>query len=62
MRLRGKTALVFGAGSNGEGIGNGKAAAIAYARAGANVFVVDLSRVAANQTRDMIRDEGFLCE
>ena len=62
MQLRGKTALVFGAGSNGEGIGNGKAAAIAHARAGANVFVVDLSRDAANQTRDMIRDEGFLCE
>jgi NAD(P)-dependent dehydrogenase (short-subunit alcohol dehydrogenase family) len=34
-KLQGKVALVFGAGSIGDGWGNGKAAAVAYARAGA---------------------------
>ena len=34
-RLKGKTAIVFGAGSSGPGWGNGKAAAVAYAREGA---------------------------
>jgi hypothetical protein len=33
-RLAGKVAIVTGAGSNGPGIGNGKAAAIVYAREG----------------------------
>ncbi|RWO22893.1 MAG: 3-oxoacyl-ACP reductase, partial [Mesorhizobium sp.] len=33
-RLRGKSAIVFGAGSSGPGWGNGKAAAVAFAREG----------------------------
>src|SRR5215469_4915684 len=57
-RLRGKVAIVFGAGSAGEGWGNGKAAAVAYARAGAHVAAVDLELTAAEVTRDLILGEG----
>src|SRR4051794_26973596 len=57
-RLRDKVAIVFGAGSIGEGWGNGKAAAVAYARAGAKVAAVDLDPAAAALTRDLIAGEG----
>lgn len=57
-RLQGKVALVFGAGSIGEGWGNGKAAAVAYARAGARVVAIDLKQEAAATTRDLIAGEG----
>ncbi|WP_262331565.1 SDR family NAD(P)-dependent oxidoreductase [Bosea sp. BH3] len=57
-RLNGKVAIVFGAGSIGEGWGNGKAAAAAYARAGARVVAVDLNAAAAEATRDIILSEG----
>ena len=40
-RVKGKVALVTGAGSVGPGWGNGKAAAALYAREGAKVFLVD---------------------
>ena len=40
-RLEGKVAIVTGAGSSGEGIGNGKAASILFAREGAKVLLVD---------------------
>ena len=46
-RLKGKTAIVFGAGSSGPGWGNGKAAAVAFAREGAQVACVDLVDKAA---------------
>ena len=39
--LRGKVAVVTGGGAAGEGIGNGRAAAILLARAGTSVVVVD---------------------
>jgi NAD(P)-dependent dehydrogenase (short-subunit alcohol dehydrogenase family) len=57
-RLGGKAAIVFGAGSVGEGWGNGKAAAVAYARAGARVAAIDINLAAATATRDLIRGEG----
>ncbi|MCP5370834.1 MAG: SDR family oxidoreductase [Hyphomicrobiales bacterium] len=57
-RLAGRAALVFGAGSVGPGWGNGKAAAVAYARAGARVVTVDVNRDAAWETRDIIAGEG----
>lgn len=57
-RLQGKVALVFGAGSIAEGWGNGKAAAVAYARAGARVIAVDLKAEAAEVTRELIATEG----
>ncbi len=57
-RLKDKVALVFGAGSVGEGWGNGKAAAVAYAREGARVACVDLNPQAATATAEIIRSEG----
>ncbi|MHC2580661.1 NAD(P)-dependent dehydrogenase (short-subunit alcohol dehydrogenase family) [Bradyrhizobium diazoefficiens] len=39
--LAGKVALISGGGAAGDGIGNGRAAAILPARAGARVLVVD---------------------
>ncbi len=57
-RLSGKVALVFGAGSSGPGWGNGKATAVAYAREGARVACLDLSREAAEATARLIREEG----
>jgi NAD(P)-dependent dehydrogenase (short-subunit alcohol dehydrogenase family) len=59
-RLKGKTAIVFGAGSSGPGWGNGKAAAVAYAREGAEVACVDLVAAAAQETADIISGEGGL--
>lgn len=57
-RLADRIALVMGGGSVGEGIGNGKACALKYAREGAAVFVVDRNDDAAEQTARLIRDEG----
>ncbi|MEZ0167781.1 SDR family NAD(P)-dependent oxidoreductase [Microvirga sp. TS319] len=57
-RLKGKTAIVFGAGSSGDGWGNGKAAAVAYAREGARVACVDLMQDAAEETAAIIESEG----
>jgi NAD(P)-dependent dehydrogenase (short-subunit alcohol dehydrogenase family) len=51
-------ALVFGAGSVGPGWGNGKAAAVAYARAGAKVVCVDVSSAAAHETVEIIRNDN----
>ncbi|TAN10741.1 MAG: SDR family oxidoreductase [Burkholderiaceae bacterium] len=62
QKLSGRVALVFGAGSVGEGWGNGKAAAAAYARAGAAVMAVDMNPAAAEETRTIIRGEGGRCE
>ena len=58
-KLQGKVALVFGAGSIGEGWGNGKAAAVAYARAGARVVAVDVKLEAAQATCALIEAEGL---
>src|ERR687894_2220188 len=58
-RVEGKVALVFGAGSSGEGWGNGKAAAVTYAREGAAVVAVDRSGDAAEETAAIIRGEGY---
>jgi NAD(P)-dependent dehydrogenase (short-subunit alcohol dehydrogenase family) len=57
-RLKGKIAIVFGAGSSGPGWGNGKAAAVAYAREGAGVACIDLNRDAAEETAAIIAGEG----
>ena len=57
-RLKGKTAIVFGAGSSGPGWGNGKAAAVAYAREGARVICIDLVQAAADETAAIISEEG----
>ena len=56
--LDGKVALVAGGGAAGDGIGNGRAAAILLARAGAKVAVADRKADLAERTVQMIRDEG----
>ncbi len=56
-RLAGKVALVTGAGSVGPGWGNGRAAAVLFAREGAKVVVVDLDRAAAAETARLIGEE-----
>ena len=60
-RLQDRVAIVVGAGSIGPGLGNGKAAAILYAREGAKVFAVDFNADAAEETRQLIVDEGNTC-
>lgn len=57
-RVRDKVALVFGAGSAGPGWGNGKAAAVLYAREGASLVIVDIDPAAAEGTREVIAREG----
>ncbi len=57
-RLAGKVALVMGAGSVGPGWGNGKAAAVLFAREGAQVICVDRNREAVEETRAIIATEG----
>jgi NAD(P)-dependent dehydrogenase (short-subunit alcohol dehydrogenase family) len=66
-RLAGKVAVVTGAGSRGEGIGNGKAAAVLFAREGASVLCADQVVERAAETVDMIAAEGgtasvFACD
>lgn len=59
QELHGKIALVVGAGSIAEGIGNGKATAITFAREGATVVCADINEAAAAETVEMIRAEGL---
>ena len=56
--LTGKVAIVSGGGAVGDGIGNGRAAAILLARAGAHVMVVDRDLALAERTVAMITQEG----
>lgn len=60
--MQDKRVVVVGAGSCGEGWGNGKAAAVLYAREGARVVAVDQNMAAAEETQRLIRDEGGICE
>jgi NAD(P)-dependent dehydrogenase (short-subunit alcohol dehydrogenase family) len=57
-RLRGKVALVIGAGSVGPGWGNGKATAVAFGREGAAVVCMDRNPEAAAETAGLVRAEG----
>ena len=57
-RLKGKIAVVVGAGSIGPGWGNGKATAVTFAREGAQVFCVDRNSAAAEETVKIIASEG----
>ena len=56
--LAGRVAIVAGAGSRADGIGNGRAAAILLARDGANVVLVDANPDWVARTHDMIAAEG----
>src|SRR3954462_8507423 len=55
MRLKDKVAIVVGAGqSPGEGMGNGRATALTFAREGAKVLCVDHHLESAQETAAMI--------
>ncbi|WP_371420980.1 SDR family NAD(P)-dependent oxidoreductase [Tardiphaga sp.] len=57
-RLKGKVAIITGAGSRGDGIGNGRAAAVLLARHGARVALVDTDVDSAEETARLIAAEG----
>ena len=59
-RLAGRVAIVFGAGSSGDALSNGRAAAIAYAREGAAVAAVDINLRSAEDTAELVIAEGGL--
>jgi NAD(P)-dependent dehydrogenase (short-subunit alcohol dehydrogenase family) len=61
-RLEGKVALVTGCGSAGPGWGNGKAIATLFAREGAKVMGCDVRLAAAEETQNIIREDGGTCE
>ena len=62
LRLDGKVAFISGAGSVGEGWGNGKATAALLAKQGARIYGTDISLDAAEVTRGIIRQDGGVCE
>ncbi len=62
LNLDGKTAIVTGCGSEGEGWGNGRAIATLLARQGAKVIGTDLNYKAAKNTQDFILKENNKCE
>lgn len=57
-RLEGKVAIVTGAGTRGDGIGNGKATAMLFAQEGAKVVLVDVELARAEETLTAIESEG----
>ena len=61
LDLKGKIAIVTGAGSVGPGWGNGKATATLLARQGASVFATDRVAEAVEETRKIIEGEGGVC-
>src|ERR1017187_4822026 len=59
MRLKDRVAIVVGAGqSPGEGMGNGRATALTFARECAKVLCVDHNLASAQETVDMIGAKG----
>jgi len=60
-RLAGKVAIVTGAAPQGAGIGNGSAAAILFAREGAQVVLVNRSKERAEALQRTIEEEGGDC-
>lgn len=58
LGLANKVAIVTGGGAEGNGVGNGRAAAVLLARAGCSVLVVDRVLEYAKKTVDMIVSEG----
>ncbi|MEO8651744.1 MAG: SDR family NAD(P)-dependent oxidoreductase [Hyphomicrobiaceae bacterium] len=59
MRMKDKVAVIIGAGqSPGEGMGNGRATAIVFAREGAKVLCVDNRLESAQETADLITKAG----
>jgi NAD(P)-dependent dehydrogenase (short-subunit alcohol dehydrogenase family) len=59
VRLRGKAGIVVGAGQTpGDTVGNGRAAAVLFAREGAKVLLVDRDLARAEETAAVIAKEG----
>jgi NAD(P)-dependent dehydrogenase (short-subunit alcohol dehydrogenase family) len=56
--LKGRVAIITGAGAIGDGIGNARAAAIMLAEDGCNVVCVDKDKGLAQRTVEMIEAEG----
>ncbi|WP_135469065.1 SDR family NAD(P)-dependent oxidoreductase [Crenalkalicoccus roseus] len=61
LDLTGKVAFIAGAGSVGEGWGNGKATAVLMARQGARIYGTDINPDAVEETRRLIAAEGREC-
>lgn len=62
QRLPGKIAVIVGAGqSPGEGIGNGRATALRFAREGAKILALDRDLTSAKETAAMVAAEGGEC-
>jgi len=61
-RLKDKVAIVTGAGSRAEGIGNGRATAVIFARHGARVTLVDTVAEWAAETKRLIEAERGVCQ
>src|SRR5687767_3783316 len=60
-RVEGKIAIVVGGGQTpGETIGNGRATALVLAREGAKVAVIDRDEARAQETVEMILEEGHV--
>jgi NAD(P)-dependent dehydrogenase (short-subunit alcohol dehydrogenase family) len=57
-RLKGKVALVAGAGCVGPGWGNGRATAVIFAQEGAKIFAVDRDGEAMRETVMRVRESG----
>jgi len=57
-RLKGKVAIVTGAGTKGDGIGTGRAIAVIFAGEGAKVCLVDCDREAVEGTLRLIEQAG----
>lgn len=56
--LSGKVAIVTGAGSPADSLGNGRAISILLAEDGASVLCVDMDYASAERTAEIIRSEG----
>jgi NAD(P)-dependent dehydrogenase (short-subunit alcohol dehydrogenase family) len=66
-RLQDKIAIITGAGCVGPGWGNGRAAAVMFAREGAKIFAVDRDADSMTETLARVRDQGgriepYLCD
>jgi NAD(P)-dependent dehydrogenase (short-subunit alcohol dehydrogenase family) len=62
MRLKDKVAIVVGAGQTpGEGLGNGRATALLFAKEGARVLAVDRDTLSLEETREQIEGAGGVC-
>jgi NAD(P)-dependent dehydrogenase (short-subunit alcohol dehydrogenase family) len=63
MRLEGKVAIITGAGqTRGDSIGNGRAAALLFAREGAKLLLANRSTASLDETLELLRKEGLDAE